>query len=83
MKILDFLNLTDEKQIDLFHDKGEFIDSIKTIDAEFQLFSLYSFYIELTYSPDISILQKFSPFTGGIRLDKYDLKLNRKPKPWD
>ena len=79
----DFLNLTDERQTDLFYEIGEHIDTFKTADAVFYLYSVKNFYVEITMSPEEKIIQRFSPFTGGARLEKYAHNLKKSSAPWE
>ena len=79
----DFLNLTDEEQTDLFYEIGKHIDTVKAVDAVYFLYSMKNFYVELTMSPDERIIQRFSLFTGGARLDKYTKDLKKTSAPWE
>ncbi len=82
MKLLEYINLSDEEQTDLFYSHGEFIDTVHTFDAEYQLYSLWNFYVEITLCPSNSHIQRFSPFESGIRLEKYPKDLLAQKRPW-
>ncbi len=83
MDILEYLDLTDEKQTDLFWANGKHIDTTNTLTGQYQLFSLYSFYVELTLTPEGKRIQRFSIFNSGARLDKYALNIKPTKKPWE
>lgn len=83
MNLEDYINLTDEQQTDEFWEHCRHLDTVVTMDAEYQLYSLFKFYVELTLTPDGKVLQRFSPFSEGERLDKYPKDLEQIKKPWE
>jgi len=83
MTLLEFIDLTDEEQTDLLYAIGDHVDTAYTFDAEYQLFSLWTFFVEMTLDPEGMSIQRISPFQGGERLNKYTKDIKPKPKPWD
>lgn len=71
MDIMDFLGLEEANYWKVFDENSKFLYEYSTIDAVYELYSLYGFYVELTYSPDMTVLQSANPFKQGERLDKY------------
>lgn len=83
MDILDYINLSDEAQVDILFEVGEQIDTIKTIGMEYPLFTLFNFFVEITVVTKDHSGLRLSPFTSGERLNRYSHDLILKPKPWD
>ena len=82
MEILDYLKLSDEQQLDFMYENGVFVDTITRYDAEYHLFSINNFFVELTTCPVTSQLQRHSPFVDGAKLDKYTSSITQAEKPW-
>ncbi len=70
MDINDFLELPEDQQWEELWENGVWLENFKSIDCSFQLYSLYSFYVDVEIIGSRLIM---FPFKGGDRLDKYNL----------
>ena len=71
MELLEFLGQNKADQWNIFDNNGVLIERVVTIDAEYRLYRLFDFFIELTNAPDVVSETRMMPFKDGPRLEKY------------
>ncbi|WP_431129802.1 hypothetical protein [Flagellimonas flava] len=71
MDLIKFLGEKECDQWEMFGEDGEMIGEVKSIDAEYQLYKLYGFFVELTMIPMTEKGKRMMPFVDGPRLEKY------------
>ena len=51
MELEEYLGAKECDQWELFHEDGVFLEKVESIDATFEIYRLYDFFVELTYVP--------------------------------
>ena len=85
MELVEYMGMKECDQWEIFHEESEFIGEIVAIDAHYQLYSLYNFYVELTMVPENQKALRMNPLISGPRLDKYfveDGRVSRENSLW-
>lgn len=75
MTLEEYLGSKECDQWDMFWDDGEFLGEVNSIDADYKLYRLYDFFVELTTVPITGKGLRMMPFKSGPRLEKYSSEL--------
>lgn len=83
MGLYEYLTLSNEEQWDLIWDKGEYVDTYKSIDCSFVLYAIDQFFVEVELDVLTGSIIGKSPFKHGVRLEKYGEGIDINKAPWD
>lgn len=65
MTFFEFTELSEHKQYDLLFTSGEFVDSTEKGNANYVLYKLYTFYVEVVYDSQTNIIKGISSFLSA------------------
>lgn len=71
MQIYEFLALNINDKADLVWQNGKFIDKYADLTYSVNLYFLFNFFVEVSYSVKENKITDITPFKKGFRLDKY------------
>ena len=78
MRVLEYLDLTDEDQLEVLLDQGKKIATLKSIDCSYELFAMENFFVEIRLDLGTDTILSLNPFVRGPRLEKFinDIEVN-------
>lgn len=75
MDIIEFLGAKECDQWETFDSNGQFFGETIYIDAHYQLYRLYDFYVELTIIPDTLKTLRMNPLLSGPALTNTSMRI--------
>lgn len=74
MKLNEFVQLSQLKQYEIVFNEGTYIDDIREENETFALYSVGSFWVEITYDRKNNKVLRLKPFEDGKLLDKFTIE---------
>ncbi len=76
MTLQDFEYLTFIEKLNVVKEFGEFADNYMSKTESIRCFSVYKFFVELVYNPEMTNIIDIRGFESGVSLDKYVVNFN-------